>query len=194
MSTIPLKHSPCGTLHNQWYLLFHSLLKEWNSKKKLATNYTRVGFHFLSRAVKVISELMVVWELLNHSLNLWLTTWGKDWVSHRSTGEGNPPVWPEGLEPGCISPRPHWRAHHHWEGSLSGDCSFWSYFLWASDVTEHYHLFSIIPFQHDNLSSCTICGCQPNHTTLYICWLYDSLQSSTISCICFNTARRPEPR
>jgi len=32
---------------------------------------------------------LCVWEQLNHSLNLWLTTWGKHWVSHGSTGEGN---------------------------------------------------------------------------------------------------------
>ena len=30
-----------------------------------------------------------VWELLNHGLNLWLTTWGERWVSRRDTGEHN---------------------------------------------------------------------------------------------------------
>ena len=29
------------------------------------------------------------WELLNHGLNLWLTTWGECWVSCRGTGECN---------------------------------------------------------------------------------------------------------
>jgi len=39
-----------------------------------------------------------VWELLSQSLNLWLITWGKHWVSCGSTGEGNSPVWSEGVE------------------------------------------------------------------------------------------------
>ena len=30
---------------------------------------------------------MGVWELLNHGLNLWLTSWGECWVSCRGTGE-----------------------------------------------------------------------------------------------------------
>jgi len=71
------------------------------------------------------------------------------------------------------SPRPHLRADCHW-----GRISFWTlllveFFLWAYDMGEHFHLFLIIPFQHNNLSSCMICRYQPNHTTLYICWLYN---------------------
>ena len=54
-----------------------------------------------------------VWALLSHSLNHW--TWDKDWVSHGSTGEGNSAAWPEGVEPGCTSPRSHLRADCHWE-------------------------------------------------------------------------------
>jgi len=38
-----------------------------------------------------------------------------------------------------------------------------------------FHLFQIIPFQHNNLSSFTICGYQSDHTTLYICWLYNTI-------------------
>ena len=55
-----------------------------------------------------------VWELLSHGLNHCLITWGKDWVSHGSTGEGNSLVWLEGLEPGSTPPRPHLRADWHW--------------------------------------------------------------------------------
>jgi len=33
--------------------------------------------------------LLVVWELLNHGLNLWLTTWGERSISRRGTGECN---------------------------------------------------------------------------------------------------------
>jgi len=63
---------------------------------------------------------MSVWELLSHGLNHWLITWGKDWVSPGSTGEGSSAVWPEGVKPGCTSPRPHLRADWHW-----GRISFW---------------------------------------------------------------------
>ena len=61
-----------------------------------------------------------VWELLSHSLNYWLSTWGKDPVSPESTGEGNSAVWLEGLQPGCTSLRPHLRADCPW-----GRISFW---------------------------------------------------------------------
>ena len=44
-----------------------------------------------------------VWELLKHSLNHWLSTFGKDLVSPGSTGEGNPCVWPEGGEGGDMA-------------------------------------------------------------------------------------------
>ena len=74
-----------------------------------------------------------VWELLNHGLNLWLISWGKHWVSHRNTGEGNSAVWLEGVKPGCISPRTHLRA----------DCSLWSFFAslqhgWAFSFIFYY--------------------------------------------------------
>ena len=36
-----------------------------------------------------------------------------------STGEGNSAVWPEGVEAGCTSLRPHLRADCHW-GRISG--------------------------------------------------------------------------
>jgi len=53
---------------------------------------------------------LLVWELLSHGLNQWLSTWGKDLVSSGSTGEGSSAVWLEGVEPGCTSLRPHLRA------------------------------------------------------------------------------------
>jgi len=82
-----------------------------------------------------------------------LTIWGKHWISHRSAGEGSKAVWLEGVEPGCTSPRPHLRADCPWagEGSLSGDCSLWS-FLQAYNTGEHFHLSMIIFFQCDNLT------------------------------------------
>jgi len=52
-------------------------------------------------------DVGVVWELLSHGLNLWLSTWGKDPVSPGSTAEGNSAVRPEEVEPGCTSLRPH---------------------------------------------------------------------------------------
>jgi len=49
--------------------------------------------------------------------NCWVTAWTTDWLpgektqlSPGSTGEGNSCVWPEGVEPGCTSLRPHLRA------------------------------------------------------------------------------------
>ena len=77
-----------------------------------------------------------VWELLNHGLNLWFTTWGEHWVSCGSTGEGNSPVWPGEVEPGCTSPRPHLRAHCHW-GRISSWRLLLMEFLWAYNTGEH---------------------------------------------------------
>ena len=54
-----------------------------------------------------------VWELLNHSPNHRLITWGKDWVSPGSTGESNSSVWQEGVEPGSTFHRPYLRTHCH---------------------------------------------------------------------------------
>ena len=103
-----------------------------------------------------------VWELLNHGLNLWLTTWGKHWVSHGSTGEGNSAVWPEGMEPGSTTPTPHLRADCHW-GRISLSRlllveflvslqHWWAFFLFISDYL----------FQYDNLSSYMPLKDQPN--------------------------------
>jgi len=107
-----------------------------------------------------------VWEMLSHSLNHWLITWGKDWVSHGSTGEGNSPVWPEGVEPGSTSPRPHLRADCHW-----GRMFFWKSFpLEFYTVSLGYgwafHLFLIVSFCHTNLSNYKPVKYNPNHTTL----------------------------
>ena len=60
-----------------------------------------------------ITGFLGVWELLSHSLNHWLITWGKDWVSCVSAGEGNSPVWPEGVEPVSTPPRLHLRVDYH---------------------------------------------------------------------------------
>ena len=58
-----------------------------------------------------------VWELLNHGLNLWLTTWGECWVSRRGTGECNLTwVTRRGGDP----LRPHLRAD-----SQAGKISIW---------------------------------------------------------------------
>ena len=56
---------------------------------------------------------LTVWELLSHGRNDWLSNWGKDLLSPGSTGEGNSAVWPEGVQPGCTSLRPHLRADCH---------------------------------------------------------------------------------
>jgi len=92
-----------------------------------------------------------VWELLNQGLNLWLTTWGKHWVSSGSTGEGNSAVWLEGVEPGCTSPRSHLRADCHW-----GRISFWRLLLVEFLVSlQHWWALSFIYdylFQCDNLT------------------------------------------
>ena len=53
----------------------------------------------------VLLKSYPVWEL-SYGPDPWLITWGKDWVIHGSTGEGNSPVWLEGMEPGYASPRP----------------------------------------------------------------------------------------
>ena len=72
-----------------------------------------------------------VWELLNHSLKIWLITWGEHWVSCRSTGKGNSPVWPEGMEPGSTSPRTHLRA----------DCRRGRISFWRSLILEFFFFF-----------------------------------------------------
>ena len=86
-------------------------------------------------------EMPFVWELLNHSLDLWLPTWGKHWVSCGSTGEGNSPVWLKGVEPGSTSPRPHLRIDCHWGRIYSWRLLFVE-FLWAYNIGEHLSFIS----------------------------------------------------
>jgi len=95
-----------------------------------------------------------VWELLNHGLNLWFTTWGEHWVSCGSTGEGNSPVWPAGVELGSTSPRPHLRADFHW-GRISSWRLLLGEFLWAYDTSEYLPFISDYLFQHSILTSLT---------------------------------------
>jgi len=123
----------------------------------------------------VINLLMLwwksVWELLNHGLSLWLITWGKHWVSCRSTGEGNSLVCLEGVGPGPTSLRSHLRADCHW-----GKISFWrwlpleflckpktcvstSIYFWLSFSTVTI-LIVIWPIKY-----------QPNHTNLLTVYL-----------------------
>ena len=56
---------------------------------------------------------------MSHSLNHWLSTWGKVVVSPGSTGEGDSPVRQEGVDPGFTFLRPYLRADCHW-GRISG--------------------------------------------------------------------------
>jgi len=44
--------------------------------------------HFIHLFFQILWNTCV-WELLNHGLNLWLSTWGECWVSCRGTGECN---------------------------------------------------------------------------------------------------------
>jgi len=115
--------------------------------------------------------------------NCWITAWTSDWLISRgeywvtcgNTGEGNSPVWLEGVKPGSTSSRSSLRADCHW-----GRISFWRWLLleFSCEPTTQvstFHLFQIIPFQQDNLSSFTICGYQSDHTILYIYWLYNTI-------------------
>ena len=114
-----------------------------------------------------LKRLLAVWELLNHGLNFWLITWGKHWVTHGSTGEGNSAVWPEGVEPGCTSPRPHLRADCHW-----GRISFWRSLPWDPTMWVSFFIYFWV-----SLSTMIILlviwpvKCQPNHDTLLIVYL-----------------------
>ena len=49
-----------------------------------------------------------VWELSNHGLNLWSTTWAESAAGAQVNTIS--PEWLEGVEPGCTPPRPHLRA------------------------------------------------------------------------------------
>jgi len=94
-----------------------------------------------------------VWEMLSHGLNH-LSIWGKEPVSPGSTGEGNSPVWPEGVEPGSTSLSPsHLRADCHWERipvwrSLPCGIFFVSLDLcrWVSTFTLKYNPICASPF------------------------------------------------
>jgi len=67
----------------------------------------------------------IVWELLSHGLNRWLTIWRQEPVSPGSTGESNSAVRLEG-EPACTSFGLHLRADCHcgrifcWRSFLCG--------------------------------------------------------------------------
>jgi len=89
----------------RWNLLCRHLVV-W----KCITNSRKVEQHCHSIADLCVCQLsssrqrnIAVWGLLSHDLNHWLSTWGKDSVRPRGTGEGNSSVWPEGVEPGCSS-------------------------------------------------------------------------------------------
>ena len=127
--------------------------------------------HLLSHAVghavntKLEIHYLIVWELLNHGLNFWLITWGEHWVSHRSTGEGNSAVWPEGVEPGCTSPWPHLRADCHWEM-----ISFWRLLL--LEFFSKPTLQVSISFIFDYLFLAVWTVDTSLTIPLYICWLH----------------------
>ena len=127
-------------------------------------------FSCLTDSVAVL--LIPLWELLSHGLNHWLITWGEHWVSPGSTGEGNSAVWLEGLQPGCISLRPHLRADCPW-GRISGWILFpWEFFLWAYNTGEHFINFLL------SLSTMIILlvlwpvKYRPNHATLLTVYLW----------------------
>jgi len=89
-----------------------------------------------------------------------LSTWGKDLVSPGSTGEGNSAVWPEGVEPGCTSLRPHLRADCHWgrvSGWISLPCGIFPCGPRSSEMGEHsfsvclFCFFTLVsPFHRSN--------------------------------------------
>jgi len=124
------------------------MIKQWARFLPCLLNipFRIILFNFFFLTWKSIKSSQVVWELLNHVMNLWLTTWGEHWVSYRSTREGNSATWPEGVEPGCTSPRPNLRLTATEKGCLSGDCSSWS-FSQAYNTSEHFHL-SMINFSN----------------------------------------------
>jgi len=57
----------------------------FNEQKSISTKKT----HYFQLLLSLSSTWHSVWELLNHGLNLWLTTWGERWVSRRGTGKCN---------------------------------------------------------------------------------------------------------
>ena len=122
-------------------------------------NFVVLLTFFNSRFFSLVKTVSV-WELLNHGLNLWLTTWGKHWVSCRSTCEGNSAVWLKGVELGCTSPGPHLRADYYW-GRISSWRSLLMEFLWAYNTGEHLSVISDYFFQ---------CGSLTSLISLYTIW------------------------
>jgi len=112
-------------------IYFLRILSSWTAFK-----FCDIDYEYFLKILEII--LLGVWELLNHSLNLWLTTWGECWVSHRSTGGGNST---------CVTRRGGARLHFSqtlfkgWlplRKDLSGDHSSWRPFgeprLWVSSL------------------------------------------------------------
>jgi len=112
-----------------------------------------------------------VWELLNHDLNLWWITWGKHWDSCARTGEGNSPLWPEGVEPVSTFPRPHLRADCHWERISFSRLLPLEFFCkpktWVSTCIYFWSSLSTLII----LLVMWRVKYQPNHTTLPIVYL-----------------------
>ena len=112
------------------------------------------------------SEIMKrgVWELLSPSLNHWLNTWGKDWVGPAAQVKAIYPLWQEGVEPGCISLRPHLKGwmllgKDFWL-EITSLCSFpWE--SRSSEMGEHFPFLicntftlPVSPFYCTGLSDC----------------------------------------
>ena len=108
---------------------------------ELSWNVCRLMRCFDSSRSLLIDDCM---ELLSHSLNHWLSTWGKGPVSPGSTGEGNSPEWLEGVKSGCTSLRPHLRSDCH-----SGRISLWRFLLGEAFPCEpriFWYGWAIFPF------------------------------------------------
>ena len=130
--------------------------------------------------------LALRWGLLSHSLSHWLSPGGTDLVSTVSTGEGNSAVWPDGVEPGCTSLRPHLRAECHWRKVLwleiSPLCGVFPASLglqrWVSTFTFplKYHPICIGPFAVTLL-------CHPSTVLIFLMatpWKEDEKRGHTI--------------
>jgi len=90
-------------------------------------------------------------------------------LSHGSTGEGNSCVWPEGVEPGYTSLRPHLRAECLW-----GRISFWRFLLCGTfhcecksmDMDEHFFSLLLLSY-YGILSNCTLLTVQDDMLSMY---------------------------
>ena len=134
-----------------------------------------------------------------------LTTWGECWVSCGSTGGGNSAVWPEGVEPGSTSPKPHVRAD-----SQGGRISLWRSLLlepfqWAQDMGKltiplwlflfkcdsflylYTLLYNLVFLHVDKTSqafpepasqSLYYCCFRPFSIFMALCWIHSSVPSS----------------